>query len=90
MRMHRPAEDRLVNSDELAEALTCTRETVYALIRQGMPAMRLGTGKRAEWRFSLAAVRRWLAECAGANGVAAPCRNEAGLGDVFRSRTICR
>lgn len=82
-------EATLLNSHQLADWLGCTRAHVYAMIGQGMPAMRLGTGKRSEWRFSLPAVERWLRDCAGANAVEESEPENANTDDLFGERTIC-
>lgn len=85
-----PESGTLFDSDQLADWVGCTRTHVYAMIRQGMPAMRLGTGKRSEWRFSLAAVKRWLRDCATVNAVEEPAAGSIQDDDLFRERSICR
>jgi hypothetical protein len=44
--------DQLLGAVELAAWLNCSKEHVYALVAQGMPHFRLGTGKKARYRFS--------------------------------------
>ncbi len=60
-------QDRLLTSDELAGRLGCSRDTVYELVRQGLPHLRLGHGRRAEYRFSKEEAAEWLKTCREAN-----------------------
>lgn len=89
MQLTESEDPRLLSSDELASWVGCTRTHVYAMIRQGMPAMRLGTGKRSQWRFSLPAVQRWLRDCAAVNAVEEPTAGSIQDDDLFRERSIC-
>jgi excisionase family DNA binding protein len=75
--------DRLFTSDEIAARLSCSRDKIYELVGEGMPHFRLGGGPRAEFRFDLARVERWLAGCSRANSVVADERPRA-LPGVFQ------
>jgi len=63
--------DRLLTSDQIATRLGCSRETIYELVAQGLPHLRLGQGPRAEYRFIVEAVLSWLRDCASMNSVPA-------------------
>lgn len=82
-------EATLLNSDELARRLNCSRCKVYSLVKEGLPAVRLGMGLRAEYRFEWSAVERWLRECVNANAVEEPTAGSIQDDDLFRERSIC-
>ncbi len=48
--------DRLVTAQQLADRLQLSRATIYALMREGLPSIRLGRARR----FRVSDVDRWL------------------------------
>jgi len=76
--------DRLLKTDELAAWLGCSRETIYGLVAQGLPHVRLGQGPRAEYRFAPEAVLGWLTQCASMNSV--PAAPKPRTPDPFEER----
>jgi excisionase family DNA binding protein len=82
----------LMDSDELAAWLNCSRTKVYKMAREGMPCFRLGAGTRSEYRFSKDKVENWLKGCVTANCIPvkhAP-RRRPSFEELFGERVICR
>ena len=55
----------LLSAKELADFLGCGRLHVYELVRQGCPHIRLGSGQKSPYRFSLPRVMEWLKKFSG-------------------------
>lgn len=53
--------ERLLKTGEVAEYLGVTTTKVYQWVRSGeLPRYRLGSGERAEYRFSETQIKDWL------------------------------
>lgn len=51
----------LIGTSEAAKLLNCSRKTVERLAsRHQIPAVRLGQGKRAYWKFRASVIDTWL------------------------------
>ena len=80
--------DTLLDSGEVAAWLNCSRRHIYRLVALGMPYFRLGTGRRAHYRFSRQAVEEWLKGCCTANAVPLEelARRPSPFDDLFGER----
>jgi len=81
---------RLLTTGELGAFLGISLGSVYALVRRGMPHLRLGPGARAELRFVRREVLAWLRACATSNAVEELRAGTDRADLVFRERAICR
>lgn len=61
--------DTFSTVDEFATRLSITRETVYSMIADGLPHLRLGSGPRGQIRIPEERALVWLE---GRKGTAAP------------------
>ncbi len=80
----------LVTARDLAEFLGCSVRTVYRLVAQGLPHIRLGFGERAPFRFQISDVLKWL-EATGPDSLdESPTGKENNDGLFQRSRIFIR
>ena len=58
-----------VNVKAIQTYFSVERDTVYKWAREGCPHIRTGSGPRAEYRFKIAEVERWLQQRNGKDAV---------------------